>query len=453
MKIVIVGCGKIGEVILQELAYESHEIVAVDTDSKVIQNITDNYDVMGICANGTHFNTLSDAKAGSAELFVATTPSDEINMLCCFLAKRMGAKHTVARIRGQEYSTENLDFLKHQLEISMVINPELLTARAINNIIKFPSATKSEAFTRGRFEMAELTVKPNSAFDGAVLVDLRKKLNAAFLVCSVLRDKKTYIPKGDFVIHEGDRLGIIAASDEMQKLLKNAGMLQKRSKDIMILGASASSLYLSKLLTQNGNSVKIIENSESRCNEICGILPRGASVICGDGTNHILLSEEGLEDADAFVTLTGMDEENILSSYYAQSMNVPKVITKVNRSSHDSICEKLGLDCVVSPKRITADIVAQYARALQNSMGSKVETLYSLLNGQVEALEFDVSKDFSHLNTALKDLSLKPDILIAGIIRGDKTIIPNGFDVILPHDRVIVIAAGQKLYDLSDVML
>lgn len=453
MKIVIVGCGKIGKSILRELAFENHEIVAVDNDRDVIQSITDNYDVMGICASGTHFKTLSDAKVGSAELFIATTSDDELNMLSCFLAKRMGAKHTVARIRGQEYSTENLDFLKHQLEISMIINPELLTAQAINNIIKFPSATKSEAFTQGRFEMAELIVKKDSVFDGAVLLDLRKKLNAAFLVCSVLRDKKAYIPKGDFMIHEGDRLGIIAASDDMQKLLKNAGMLQKRSKDIMILGASKIAVYLSYLLTRNGNSVRIIEKSEKRCNDICGILPRGASVINGDGTNHKLLSEEGLNDADAFVALTGMDEENILSAYFAESLNVPKVITKVNQGGHDGICEKLGLDCVVSPKRITADVVTQYARALQNSMGSKVETLYSLMNGTVEALEFDVSQDFRSLNIPLRDLRLKPDILIAGIIRGDKTIIPNGLDVILPHDKVIVIAAGQKLYDLSDVML
>lgn len=453
MKIVIVGCGKIGESILQELAYENHEIIAVDNDREVIQNISDNYDVMGICASGTHFKTLSDAKVSSAELFIATTDSDELNMLSCFLAKRMGAKHTIARIREQEYSMENLDFLKKQLEISMIINPEFLTARAINNIIKFPSATKSEAFTRGRFEMAELMVKSDSVFDGAVLSDLRRKLNAAFLVCSVLRDKKTYIPKGDFVIHEGDRMGIIAASDDMQKFLKSAGMVQKRSKDVMILGASKIAVYLSYLLTRNGNSVRIIEKSESRCNDICGILPRGAEVICGDGAHHRILTEEGLEQADAFVTLTGMDEENILSSYYAESLNVPKIVTKVNQDGHDSICEKLGLDCVVSPKRITADVVTQYARALQNSMGSKVETLYSLMNGTVEALEFDVSQEFKHLNVELKDLKIKPDILIAGIIRGDKTIIPAGSDVILPHDKVIVIAAGQKLYDLSDVML
>lgn len=453
MKIVIVGCGKIGRSILQSLSYENHEITAVDNDSDVIQSITDTYDVMGICASGTHFKTLSDAKVGSADLFIATTDSDEFNMLSCFLAKRLGANYTVARIRGQEYSTENLDFLKQQLEISMIINPELLTAQAINNIIKFPSAAKSEAFTQGRFEMTEFVVKQGSVFDGAVLSELRKKINASFLVCSVLRNETAYIPNGDFVIREGDRLGVVAASDDMQKFLKNAGMLQKRSKDIMILGASKIAMYLSYLLTRNGNNVRIIEKDEERCNEICGILPKDAEIICGDGTNHHLLSDEGLDRADAFVALTGMDEENILCAYYAELQEVPKVIAKVNQGGHSSICEKLGLNCIVSPKRITADLVTQYARALQNTMGSKVETLYRLMNGTVEALEFDVSQDFKHLNIALKDLKIKPDIIIAGIIRGEKTIIPNGLDVIMPHDKVIVIAAGQKLYDLSDVIL
>ena len=452
MKIVIAGCGKIGRNILQNLVFENHDITAIDNDPEVIQQITDNYDIMGICASATHYKTLSDAAVDSAELFIATTDSDELNMLSCFLAKRMGAKHTVARIRGQEYSTENLDFLKSQLEISMIINPELLTAHAIHNIVKFPSAVKSETFTRGRFEMVELVVRQGSVFDGTPLVDLRKKLHAEFLVCSVLREKKTYIPKGSFEINQGDRIGIIATPDEMQKLLKNIGMIQKRSTDVMILGASKISLYLSYLLTHNGNAVKIIEKDEERCNAISGILPRGASLICGDGTRHSLLTEEGLDRADAFIALTGMDEENILSAYFAESNQVPKVITKVNQDGHNDICEKLNLDCVVSPKHITADVVTQYARALQNSMGSKVETLYSLMNGTVEALEFAVSPDFNHSDIALKDLKIKDDILIAGIIRGDKTIIPGGSDCIRPHDRVIVIAAGQKLYDLSDVM-
>ena len=452
MKIVIVGCGKIGQSILKSLVQENHEIVAVDSDPDVISGITGNYDVMGVCAAGTHYKTLSDAMVQNAELFIATTGSDELNMLSCFLAKRMGAKHTVARIRGQEYSTENLKFIKQQLELSMVINPEQLTAQAIFNILKFPSAVKSETFTRRRFEMAELSVRTDSPLDGVSLSELRRRYSAAFLVCAVLRGGRAYIPGGSFVLEAGDKLGLLAAPEDMQKLLRGMGILQKSAKHVMILGGSRIAQYLAEELIRSENSVKIIEKNEARCEELCGTLPGNALVICGDGSDHGLLTEEGLDRADAFVALTGMDEENLLVSYYALGRRVPKVIAKISQDSYSDIGGQLGIDCVVSPKQITADLLVQYARALRNSLGSRIETLYSLMNGRVEALEFDVADDFACAGVPLKELRLKPDILLAGIIRGEKTIIPGGDDVILPHDRVIVIAAGQRLCDLSDVI-
>lgn len=452
MRIVIVGCGKIGQSILQSLISEGHEIVVVDNDREVIDNVTTSYDVMGICAAGTHFKTLSDADVGSAELFIAATGSDEINMLSCFLAKRMGAKHTVARIRGSEYSSENLGFIKKHLELSMVINPEQLTAKAIYNILKFPSAVRCESFTRSRFEMAEICLKPESSIDGATLASLRAKSGASFLVCAVLRGKTAHIPRGSFVLHAGDKLGLIAAPEDMQKLLSNMGILQKRAKHVMLLGASRIAQYLSDALIRSGNSVKIIEKDDKRCDDISAALGTGAVIIRGDGAQHELLDEEGLDGADAFVALTGMDEENLLISYYALDRGVPKVIAKLNQDAYHELSEQLGVECTVSPKHITADVLLQYARALQNSMGSRVETLYSLMNGTVEALEFVVSSDFGYTNIPVKDLKLKPDILLAGIIRGGKNIIPCGDDVILPDDRVIIIAAGRKLCDLSDVI-
>ena len=430
MKIIIVGCGKIGQSILQSLISEGHEIVVVDSNREVIDSVSTNYDVMGICAAGTHFKTLSDAGADSAELFIAATGSDEINMLSCFLAKRMGAKHTVARIRGSEYTSENIDFIKNQLELSMVINPERLTAKAIYNILKFPSAVKSESFTRSRFEMAEMSVKPGSALDGVELSALRAKSGASFLVCAVLRDKTAYIPRGSFVLRAGD----------------------KRTKHVMLLGASRIAEYLSDELIRSGNGVKIIEKDAKRCDDISAALGGSAVVIHGDGSQHELLDEEGLDGADAFVALTGMDEENLLLSYYALDRGVPKVIAKLNQDAYHELSEHLGVECTVSPKHITADVLLRYARALQNSMGSRVETLYSLMNGKVEALEFIVSPDFGYTGIPVKQLDLKPDILLAGIIRGGKNIIPCGDDVILPDDRVIIIAAGRKLYDLSDVI-
>lgn len=451
MRIIIHGCGKIGKSILKSLVRENHEIVIIDRDPAVIQRVTDVYDVMCVCASGTDCTALSDAGVESAELFIAATGSDETNMLSAYLAKRMGAAHTVARISAQEHS-DDTEFLKRELGISMVINPDLLTAQAIHNILKFPSSVMSESFTRRRFEMAELSVRPDSVLDGAVLYELREKLSANFLVCCVLRDKTAHIPNGSFVLRSGDRIGLLAAPDDMQKLLKSMGILGKSAKDVMILGASRTALYLADELSKSGNSVKLIEINPERCNEACARLPRSVSIICGDGTRHATLSEEGLERTDAFVTMTGMDEENILSSFYALDRSVPKIITKVNQDGFGDISEKLGLDCVVSPRRITADIVTQYARALQSSMGSGIETLYSLMNGTVEALEFNVSPDFKQAGIPLRELHLRPGILLAGIIRGAKTVIPNGNDVILPHDRVIVIAAGSRLCDLSDIL-
>ena len=415
MRIIIGGCGKIGQTILHSHINEGHQILVIDIDRAVIDSVTTNYDVMGICDAGTHYKALEDAGSAGAELFIAATGSDEINMLSCFLAKRMGARHTVARIRGSEYSSENLGFLKKELELSMVINPEKLTAKAIYNILKFPSAVRSESFTRSRFEMAEMSVKPGSALDGVALSALRGKSGASFLVCAVLRGKTAHIPRGNFVLQAGDKLGLIAAPEDMQKLLG-------------------------------------IEQADARCEEISAALGGRAVVIHGDGAQHEVLDEEGLDAADAFVSLTGMDEENLLISYYALDRGVPKVIAKLNQDAYHELSEQLGVECTVSPKHITADVMLRYARALQNSVGSRVETLYSLMNGTVEALEFIVSSDFGYTNIPVKDLKLKPDILLAGIIRGDNNIIPWGDDVILPDDRVIIIAAGRRLYDLSDVI-
>lgn len=453
MKITICGCGKIGKSILRSLVREGHEITVLDTDPAVIGSITDTFDVMGICASGTSCEALSRAAVQSAGLFIAATGSDETNMLSCFMARRMGAEHTVARMGNQDSSSDNPDFIKRELDISMLINPDLLTAQTIYNILKFPSAVKSETFTRRRFEMAELTVRADSILNGAVLYYLRNRLNIPFLVCCVLRGGKAYIPNGSFTLREGDRIGLLAAPEDMHKVLKYIGILQKRAKDIMILGGSRTAVYLAKELTRSGNTVKLIEKSRSRCNELCSVLPQSVNVICGDGTRHELLSEEGLDRTDAFVSLTGMDEENILSSYYALDRKVPKIITKVNQDGFGDISGKLGLDCVVSPRRITADIVTQYARALQNSQGSRIETLYSLMNGTVEALEFTVAPDFTELNIPLKELNIKQGILLAGIIRGNSTIIPTGDDVILPNDKAIVIAAQHQLCDLSDILL
>ncbi len=451
MKIIVVGCGKIGVTILERLLQEEHELVAIDNDPAVIEEITNIYDVMAVCGNGADSDTLAEADVDKAELFVAVTDSDELNMLSCFIARRMGAKHTIARIRNPEYNDQSLAFMKHQLQLSMSINPEMMAAQEFFNLLKLPSALKIETFGRRNFEMVELLVKEESPLDGITLMDMRKKYDAHFLIGIVQRGEDVYIPDGSFALQHGDKIAIIAPPTEMHRLLKMIKSLQKQARNVIILGASRTSYYLAKMLLNSGNSVKVIEQDRNRCVEFCEALPE-AVVIQGDGAFQELLLEEGIRSTDAFVALTGMDEENILVSFYAMSQNVPKVISKVNRDELSVMAEKLGLDCIVSPQKIISDVLARYARALYNSIGSKVEALYNMMDGKAEALEFNVLDDFPWTNIALKDMKLKSGILIAAIIRGRKAMIPSGDDVILAGDKVIVIAAQKHLRDLADIM-
>lgn len=451
MKIIIGGCGKIGKTILESLANEGHDVVAMDSDPSVIEEISNIYDVMCVCGNCADTEALDEAGVAAAELFVAVSGSDELNMLSCFVAKKMGAKNTIARIRNPEYNDSSLGFLRKHLDLQMSINPELLTARELFNILKLPSAVKIEYFSRRGIEMIELRLRDDSPLDGVKLMELKKKYGVHLLVCVVRRGDKVYIPDGSFVLKNGDKIGITASHSEIQKMLKALGMLQKQAKNVMILGGSTTSFYLAKMLIASGVAVTIIEKSPERCSELSELLPK-ATIIQGDGAQQELLLEEGLRSVDAFVSLTGMDEENILISIYAAANDVPKVISKVNRAELAIMAENLGLDSIVSPKSVTSDILVRYARALENSMGSNVETLYSVMDGRAEALEFNVKPESRLIDIPIKMLNIKENILLAGIIRGGKTIIPGGDDVILADDRVIVIACNQRLYDLYDII-
>lgn len=451
LKIIIVGCGKIGGTILESLTEEGHNVIAVDNDPEVIGELTNIYDVIGVCGNGTDCDVLDEAGVSDAEMFVAATSSDELNMLSCYLAKKMGAKHTIARIRNPEYNLKSLGFLRQQLDLSMAINPEMLAAKEMFNILKLPSAVKIETFSARNFEIIELILKESSALTGIKLMDLRNKFKAKFLICVVRRGNEVYIPDGNFVLYPGDKIGLTAEPSEIQKLMRALGIDKKQAKSVMILGGSRIAFYLSKMLIAAGNSVKIIERDEERCNEFSDSLDK-AIVIHGDGAQQELLLEEGLDSIDAFVSLTGMDEENILISIFASTHGVPTVISKVNRNELADMASKLGLDCVISPKKIVTDVIVQYARALENSLGSNVETLYNIMDGKAEVLEFNVRSDFKQIGIKLKDMKLKSGILIAGIIRERRPIIPTGDDVILNNDKVIILAADQRLNDLSDII-
>lgn len=451
MNIIVVGCGKIGLVTVSNLVAEGHDVTVIDTDNKTVNDAVNIYDVMGVCGNGADSDTLLEAGITDTDIFIAVTGSDELNMLSCFFAKKMGAKYTVARIRNTDYNDKSLALIKQYLDLSLSVNPERLVANELYNILKLPSAVKVETFSSRQFEMIELKLKPDSKLDGLSLREVREKFQEKFLVCTVLRDNKTYIPGGNFVLKGGDEIGLVASHNEIHKLLKKLNIMQKQAKDVMIMGASRIAYYLAKRLVASGTNVKVIEIDKTRCEEFGELLPE-VEIINADGAQQEILLEEGIRSMDAFVALTGMDEENILISYFASSQNVTKVIPKVNRDEFALIAKRLGLDTIISPRNTVADVFVQYARALQNSLGSKVEKLYKLHDGAAEAVEFNVTADFRGLQIPLKELQLKSDILIAGIIRGSRAIIPDGEEAILTGDKVVVIAAGKKLQDLSDIL-
>ncbi len=453
MNIIVTGCGKIGTAVVSALVGEGHDVTAVDENPAVINEITNVYDVMAVCGNGTDCEALEEARVDICDIFVAVTGSDELNMLSCFIAKKMGAKHTVARIRNPEYNDRSLSFMRHQLELSMSINPELSMAQELHNLLKIPSAYKVEYFSRRNLEMIEVRLKKDSALVGKKISKIRDREKQHFLIGAVLRDNELHIPDGNFELREGDTVSIVASPSDMQKLLKSLDMIKKAVKDVMIIGGSKTAFYLAKILSSTGTNVKIIEKSREKCVGLGELLPK-AVIIHGDGSHHDILMEEGLRTIDAFVSLTGMDEENILTSLFAGEFNVPKVITKINSDELTKMGEKLGLDSVISTKSITADIIIRYARALENSTGSNIETLYKFMEGKAEAIEFNVRAGSKIIGTPIKSLSLKSGILIAGIIRERKTaIIPTGDTVINEGDRVIVLAsAAHRLGDLSAIL-
>lgn len=451
MRIIVVGCGKIGTTVIASLLAEGHDVVAIDMNPQMIQEITNIYDAIGVCGMATDCNTLREAGVEKTNLFVSVTGSDEVNMLACFFARKMGARHSIARIRNPEYGEQSASFFKQHLNLSMYVNPDYLAAQELFHILKLPGAVNIETFSRRDFEMVEFRLGADSSLDGCSLMEMRQRFNDKFLVGVVQRGDEVYIPDGSFVLRGGDRIGITASSYEVIKLAKKMGLYKKQAKNIMIIGASRTAFYLAKMLVAGGSNVKIIEQNKEKCDEIGESLD-GAVIINGDGAKQEMLLEEGLGNMDAFVSLTGMDEENILLSYFAKDAGVSKVIAKVNRPEFAVMADKLGLDCIVSPKKIIADIFVRYARALRNSLGSKVETLYQLMDGRAEAIEFITQSDFKYFDIPIKDMQLKPGILISGIIRGRKIIIPSGDDRIQPGDRIVVLSAQARMTDLSDIM-
>ena len=451
MKIIIVGCGKIGKSFVRNLTSEGHDVLVVDNNSTVLNETADTFDVMGVCGNAVDCDTLLEADVENADVLVAVTDSDEINMLACHLARTLGAKHAVARIRNPEYNDAGLGFLRQQLNLSITLNPEMLVADEISNILQLPSAAKIERFSGRNIEMVEIKIPQDSSLSGLNLIKMREKYKANYLICTVQRDNQVFIPDGRFELQAGDKIGLVAEHSEVEKLLSMLGLLKKRAQSVMILGGGRPSYYLAKRLISLGVDVKIIEQRLDRCEFLASELPE-AVIIHGDGAQQELLLEEGIGNMDAFVSLTGMDEENIMLSIFASMQNVPKVVAKINRDELLTMAEKLGVESIVSPSHLSTNIIVRYARALENTKGSNVETLYKLVDGKAEALEFKVAYGSKVVGIPFKEIKLKKNILIAGITRDRKTIIPSGNDMILGGDRVIVVSADQRLHDLNDIL-
>lgn len=449
MNVIIVGLGKLGITMTKQLVSEGHSITVIDTNNEKVTANVDVYDVMGVCGNGATCEVLETAGAAKAKLLIAATASDEMNILCCLIAKKMGTENTIARVRNPDYAAQ-MQFLRNELGISMVVNPEYETANEISRIIRFPSAANLDSFARGKIEIASIRIHSDNILCDSPLHELRKKSKAKVLVCAVQRDEEVFIPSGDFVIRCDDVISITGTRSELALFMKQTGVYKQRIKNVMIIGGGRIAYYLAKLLSDTGRNIKLIEHNYDRCYHLTDALP-DITVIHGDGTDQDILDEQGLERQDALVSLTGIDEENIIVSMYAESKGINKVITKVNRHSY-SILNDIGLETVVSPQIVAGNLVTRYVRALHNSAGnSQIQTLHKLVNGKVEAVEFIVPEDAGYENIPFKDLHFLPNILVGCIIRNGKTIFPGGDDVMKANDSVIVVTTGRIIEDLHDI--
>lgn len=451
MQIIIVGCGKVGYTLVEQLNSEDHNIVVIDLKEENVRSITDELDAMGVVGNGTSFQTLMEAGIKQADLLIAVTNSDEQNLLCCVIAKKSGHCKTIARVRNPIYNSE-LDFLRKELGIATIINPEMASAAEIARIFQFPSALKIDTFSKGRIEMIHFRVTEDCLLNNYGLIHIRSTLKCEVLVCTVTRGDRIIIPRGDFIFKEDDVVAIVTTPANANDFFRKIGINIGRIHTAMIVGGSTTGYYLAKRLLSIGTEVKIIDMDFQRCEELSELLPN-ATIICGNGIDQSLLLEEGLAHVQGFAALTGLDEENILLSLYAKKASNAKVVTKINRISFNSVLDDLKLDCITYPRLLTADTITKYARSMNTSVHSNVENLYKLQDGKVEALEFYIKEDNPLItNIPLLKLPIKKNILICCINRQNKIIIPGGQDVIMPGDSVVVVLTDERLNDITDIL-
>ena len=451
MNIIIVGCGKVGQTLAEQLNEEGNNITVIDIDAKALKTVTNNSDVMGVTGNGATYAVQKEAGIERADLLVAVTDSDELNLLCCMVARKTGNCQTIARIRDPEYSNET-NFLKNEFGLAMVINPEYAAASEIARVLRFPSAIKIDTFGNGKIELLKFKLPEHSPLVNLKVREISTVLGCDVLVCTIERDSEVYIAKGNFSFEEKDIISIIATPKNASEFFKKINHKLHSVKDVMIVGGGKITQYLAEmLLERNGVSVKVIEEDRRLCENLCIQMP-DLTVINGDPVERDILLEEGIENTSAFVALTEQDEENILLSLFAKNVGKGKLVTKIARTDFDDIMNPLDLDSIIIPKNITADMILQYVRSKKSSIGSNVETLYNIIKGKVEAAEFAIKEESEITGTPLMELHFKDNVLIASILRNNKVIIPRGHDMILPGDNVIVVSKQLALHDITDIL-
>jgi len=451
MNIIIAGDGKVGSMLTRQLSSEGHDITVIDCDATVLQASVERYDVISVHGNCASMSVLQQAGVKDADLLIAATNADEVNLLCCTTAHAMNPKlHTIARIRNPEY-TEQIHRMRNVFGLSMVINPEHQAAVEIDRLLKYPGFLRRDTFAKGRTEIVELRVDAGSKLCNVRLMDLRSIVKCQVLACAVLRSGSASAPKGDFVLREGDRVFFTALSQNLTTLLKNLGILTRRVRNVIICGGGRISYYLAKRLRKSGISVRIIDNDYQRCVELCEMLP-DVEVIHGDISEQDLLDSEGLSQTDALVTLTGQDELNMIVSLYATSRGVPQVITKLGHTGNRSVIDSLSLGSVVSPRELVCSNIVRYVRAMENQTGAAI-SVHTIAEGQAEAMEFLVEENTKYCGKPLKEIKLKPNILLVSIAHGADTEIPNGDSVFQKGDTVVVVDTNSQeiVRQLNDI--
>ena len=451
MKIIIVGCGKVGVSIANNLNEEGHNITLIDTNKDILESASTTYDVMGIVGNGASYQIQNEAGIDQADLLIAVTGSDELNLLCCLLAKKNKNCKKIARVRNPIYSKE-IDYIKEELGLSMIINPELAAANEMARVLRFPGAIKVETFAKSRVELLEIQIPQGSVLHNMKVMDISSKLKCNILICGVVREDQIVIPTGSYVLQAMDKITIVAPPKLAVEFFKIIEIIPHPVHSTLIVGGGTLSFYLAKQLIDMGIDVKIIEINRDKCRQLSDVLPE-ATIINGDGTDQEVLLEEGINYVESFIALTNVDEENLILSLYARSLSKAKLITKVTRLKCDDIVDSLKLGSIISPQNITTEYILQYVRALQNSVGSNVETLYKIINNRAEALAFNIKSQSPVIGVPLEDLNIKSDLLVCCMLRKGKVMVPKGKDSIQLGDTVIVVTTQSGLNDIRDILV